>query len=434
MNQAKKVVKTLQNSGHEAVFAGGCVRDMLMGNTNPHDIDIATSATPDEVQRLFKNTNAVGKAFGVILVKMKDVTFEVATFRNDGTYSDGRRPDSVTFTSMAEDAKRRDFTINAMFFDPFKNKVIDFVGGRRDLTNTRVKFVGLAEDRIKEDHLRLLRAVRFALRFDFDLEMFTMNAIKRNASLVNKVAPERVREELVKMVMVGKPRRMMELLFSTGLMKHILPEMVALDGSPQNPEWHPEGDVLEHTILVMERLVGERLEVQLAGMFHDIAKPVTLKFEDGRATNKGHDAVGADMVEQIMMRLKFSNDEIAFVKDLVSDHMRQHEVQKFRKSTLKRFLAQPHIEELMLLGEADVMSASGNMENLEFLRDKLDSWEPEEIRPTPFITGRDLIKLGLKPGPIFGTIINEVEDLQLEGKLANREDALRFIEKKIQPE
>lgn len=434
MNRAKKIVKTLQRNGHEAVFAGGCVRDMFIAGQTPHDYDIATSAHPDVVQSLFKNTNAVGKAFGVILVKVKDETFEVATFRNDGTYSDGRRPDTVVFTSMDEDAKRRDFTINAMFFNPFTEKVIDYVGGRKDLANKKIRFVGNADERIKEDRLRLLRAIRFALRFDFDFDPFTWTAIRKNAHLVEEVAAERVRDELVKMIMIGKPRRMMELLFSSDLIEYIMPEMIFLDGSPQNPEWHPEGDVLEHTILVMEKLVGQRLEVQLAGMLHDIAKPVTLAFEKGQPTNKGHDKEGAEMAEQMLIRQKFSNDEVALVKDLVADHMRHHVAKQFKKSTLKRYLALPHIEELMLLNEADVMSASGNREDLEFLIEKRNEWEPEVIKPAAMVNGKDLIELGLKPGPIFGTILREVEDLQLEGEITTRKEALRFVKKKIQSE
>jgi len=430
-NKAKKIVKHLQRNGYEAVFAGGCVRDMLL-NITPHDYDIATSATPEVVESLFKNTKSVGKAFGVILVKFHNVDFEVATFRNDGNYSDGRRPDSVTFSSIVEDAKRRDFTVNAIFYDPVEKKVIDYVGGKKDLSNKVIRFVGNAEDRIKEDHLRLLRAIRFALRLGFELDPLTFGDIRKSAHLVKEVASERIREELAKMIEVGKPRLMMRLLFSTNLMHEILPEIVALKDSPQHPEFHPEGDVLEHTILVMEKLVNEKLEVQFAGMFHDVGKPVTLKFDNGRPTNKGHDAVGADMVEQIMLRLKFSTDEIDLVKNLVADHMRHHVVKEFRKSTLKRYLALPYIDDLMLLNEADTRSASGNMEHIDYLREKMDEWEPEEIRPKPMVNGHDLIKLNLKPGPIFSTILREVEDLQLEGTVTNRRQALRFLRERVQ--
>jgi len=431
INKATKIVKILQRNGYEAVFAGGSVRDMLLG-IFANDYDIATSATPDQVESLFKDTKAVGKAFGVILVKFRDVDFEVATFRNDGKYTDSRRPDSITFSSIVEDAKRRDFTVNAMFYDPVRKKVIDYVNGRKDLTNKVIRFVGNADERIKEDNLRLLRAIRFALKLGFKLDPFTFADIRRNAHLVKGVASERIREELVKMIKVGKPRLMMQLLFSTRLMHEIFPEVVNMKDSPQYPEFHPEGDVLEHTILVMEKLVGEKLEVQLAGMFHDIAKPVTLKFDNGRPTNKGHDVIGSDMVEQIMLRLKFSTDEIELVKNLVADHMRHHVVKEFRKSTLKRYLALPYIDDLMLLNEADTLSASGTMEHIEYLREKMNEWEPEVIKPKPMVTGYDLIKLNLKPGPIFGTILREVEDFQLEGTITNRRQALKFLKERVQ--
>lgn len=420
------IIKTLLKAGHEAVFAGGAVRDMLL-NTVPHDIDIATSATPDQVESIFESTKAVGKAFGVILVKYRNLEFEVATFRTDGIYSDGRRPDTVTFSSMHEDAKRRDFTVNAMFFDPIRNKVIDFVGGKDDIYYNKIKFVGNADERIKEDKLRLLRAVRFALKLDFDLDKFTFNSIRRNAHLVNDVAAERIKEELVKMILVGKPRRMFELLLDTGLMSQILPEVVEMVDSPQNPRYHPEGSVDKHVILVMEKLVGQSLELQLAGMFHDIGKPATLVMEDGQPTNKGHDKVSAEITERIMLRLKFSNDEIELVKDLIGSHMKHHIVKQFRKSTLKRYLGLPYIEDLILLNEADTLSASGDLEALQFIREKQLEWEPEVIHPVPLVTGKDLIKMGFKPGPIFGLILKDIEELQLEGTLEDTEAAIAFI-------
>ena len=427
---AKKIVKVLQKNGYEAVFAGGCVRDMLLG-IEPHDYDIATSATPDVVESLFKHTKAVGKAFGVILVRMKGVDFEVATFRKDGNYSDGRRPDTVSFSTMKEDAERRDFTANAMFYDPIKKEVIDYVYGISDLTLKTLRFVGNANHRIEEDHLRLLRAVRFALKLDFELDPSTFEAIRRNAYLVNRIAPERVREEFVKILEVGKPRRMMDLLFSTHLMQMIFPEIVALKDSPQYFEYHPEGDVLEHTILVMEKLTNQKMEVQLAGMFHDIGKPNTLKFEDGKPTNKGHDRIGADTVEWIMLRLKFSNDEITLVRNLVADHMKHHIVKEFKKSTLKRYMALPYIDELILLNRADCLSASGNLEHVDFLEEKMNEFEPEEIKPIPFVNGHDLTGFGLKPGPVFKILLDEMMDFQLEDIVINRKQALKVLKEKV---
>lgn len=427
---AKKIVKVLQKNGYEAVFAGGCVRDMLLG-IEPHDYDIATSATPDVVESLFKHTKAVGKAFGVILVRMKGVDFEVATFRKDGNYSDGRRPDTVSFSTMKEDAERRDFTVNAMFYDPIKKEVIDHVYGISDLTLKTLRFVGNANHRIEEDHLRLLRAVRFALKLDFELDPSTFEAIRRNAYLVNRIAPERVREEFVKILEVGKPRRMMDLLFSTHLMQMIFPEIVALKDSPQYFEYHPEGDVLEHTILVMEKLIGQKTEVQLAGMFHDVGKPDTLKFEDGKPTNKGHAVVSADMAEQIMFRFKFSTDEIGFVKNLVTDHMKSHHTKEFKKSTLKKYLALPYINELLILNKADALSASRSVEYVEYIEEKLNEFEPEEIKPAPFVNGYDLIELGLKPGPMFKILLDEMMDFQLEEIVTNRKQAFKVLRDKV---
>ena len=431
LQAASNIVKTLQKARYEAVFCGGAVRDMLL-DIEPKDIDIATSATPTQIESLFERTKTVGKAFGVVLVRFCDYEFEVATFRNDGNYSDNRRPDSVTFSTMIEDAQRRDFTINAMFYDTSRTKVIDYVGGKEDIAFKLIRFVGNADDRIKEDNLRLLRAIRFALRFDFDFERFTFSAIKRHARLVKNVALERIKEEFVKMIMIGKPRRMFKLLLDTGLMQQILPEVVEMVGSPQNPKHHREGDVMEHVILVMEKLIGQSLELQLAGMFHDIGKPRTLVFEDGQPTNKGHDKVGAEMTEEIMLRLKFSNEEIELVKNLVSDHMKHHIVKEFRKSTLKRYMSLPYFNDLMILNEADTLSASGDMEHIEFLKEKMNEWEPEIIHPkTSLISGRDLIKLGFKPGPIFGTILREVEELQLEEILTTYKGAIKHVKKRF---
>ncbi len=427
---AKKVVKVLQKNGHDAVFAGGSVRDMLLDKT-PHDFDVATSATPDVVESLFKNTKAVGKAFGVVLVRLKGVDFEVATFRSDGNYSDGRRPDTVTFSTMREDAERRDFTVNAMFFNPVTKEFVDFVDGKVDLKNKVLRFVGNADDRVKEDNLRLLRAVRFALRFDFDFDDATFEALKRNARFVLNVASERVKDELVKMLAVGKPRRMMNLLFTTNLLVHVLPEVFNLFGSPQNPKHHPEGDVLEHTVLVMEKLVGKSVELQLAGMFHDVAKPATLRFVDGQPTNRGHADLGFDMTKVLMKRLKFSTDETTLVTDLVKNHMKLHHVKEFKKSTLKKLLALPFMDELFLLGSADALSASRKVDHLTFLKDKMNEFTPDEVKPVPFVNGHDLMDLGLKPGPVFKTLLDELMELKLEDVVTNRKQALKVLKDKV---
>ena len=423
---ATKIVKILQDAGHEAVFAGGCVRDMLL-EIEPHDFDIATSALPDQVESLFKNTKAVGKAFGVILVRLDKIDFEVATFRSDGNYSDGRRPDSVSFTTMENDSDRRDFTVNSMFLDPIKEHLFDFNWGERDIENKVIRFVGDEKTRIQEDNLRLLRAVRFAVKFDFNFDFFTFKNIKFHAHLVKNVSPERIREELVKMFLINKPRRMMELLMSTGLMEHILPEVKEMDMSLHNLKFHPEGDVLEHTIIVMEKLVGRPLELQFAGLFHDIGKPSTMVMKEGQPTNHGHAEVGAEIAEEIMLRLKFSNKEIELVKNLVGGHMKMNQVRHFKKSTIKRYLALPYIEDLISLAVADAQASTGDMSQVDFIRDKLEEWEPEEIKPVPILTGKDLIGLGIKPGPIFKEILNEIETLQLEGIIVSVAEAIYHV-------
>ena len=302
--QAIQIIETLKSNGFQAVFAGGYVRDMLLV-AKSGDIDIATNALPEQVESLFEKTVPVGKAFGVIVVVIDNFEFEVATFRNDGQYSDGRRPDSVEFSSIEEDAKRRDFTINGLFYDPVDAKVLDFVNGESDIKAGIVRFIGDAEARIAEDKLRLLRGVRFALRFDFDLEQASYEAIKKNAEQVSLVSKERIMAELVKMMKLEKPRRMFELLFDTGLIHYVLPDIEALQGVEQDPNWHPEGDVLEHTIRVMGHLKGESLEVQFAGMFHDVSKPETAEKIDGRITNREHARIGAKKTREILEALKF---------------------------------------------------------------------------------------------------------------------------------
>jgi poly(A) polymerase len=426
--KAITIIKKLRQEGYEALLAGGCVRDKLLG-VIPKDYDIATSATPKEVETLFENTKSVGKAFGVILVNVKGDDFEVATFRTDGNYLDGRRPDSVVFSTIYEDAKRRDLTINSMYYDPIANEVIDMTGGRFDLKDNIIRFVGNAKDRIKEDNLRILRAIRFAVQLDFNLSFDTLLAIANNRHLIESIAKERVREELIKMINAGRPGLMMDLLFSTKVIEVILPELAKIKDCPQNPEYHPEGDVYNHTVLTMENLVGESLELQLAGMFHDIGKPYTLEVEDGKPTNKGHAKVGARLTEDIMRKLKFTNSQIDLVVNLVNDHMKHHSVRKFKKSTLKKFLGLSYIEELIKLGKADSLASNGNLEDFHYIEEKMNEWTPDEIKPKPLISGNELISLGMRPGPMFGKILASVLDLQLEGHLSSKEEAIEFVKR-----
>ena len=424
--KALHIVQTLRNQGRYAVLAGGCVRDMLLG-IEPHDYDIATKAYPDEVEALFTNTKAVGKAFGVVLVNIEGTDFEVATFRSDGEYFDGRRPSTVHFSDIKEDAERRDFTVNALFYDPLDKKVIDFVGGQEDLKNKILRFVGDPETRIKEDKLRLLRFVRFILKLGFEMNKESFLAVRLHSPDIYKVSPERIREELMKMLEVGKPRQMVQLLMGTHLMHHILPEVAELAECEQDSEWHPEGDVLTHTIMVMEELKDEPSLLQLAAMFHDIGKPSTSVVRDGRITNRGHASVGKEMTEKRMRELKFSNDEIELVTSLVHHHMKGHVAPHMKKSKLKRLLAEPWAEMLVKLAMADQKASHGDTEGAEFLKEKFETWEPEDVKPEPLITGNDLINLGLEPGPIFSEILDAVSDGQLEGDLNTWEEAIDYV-------
>lgn len=428
--KAVKIIRKLQRRGYQSVLAGGAPRDMLLGK-EPHDYDICTDATPSQVEKIFRQTKAVGKSFGVVLVKIKDVDFEVASFRRDGIYSDGRHPDSIEFTSMEEDAKRRDFTVNAMFYDPRKKKYIDFFNGQKDLQARRIRFVGDPIQRITEDNLRLIRAIRFAVKLDSWIEPESMKAIRENASKIANVASERINEELMKMLALGQPRKMLELLFDSGLLTYIMPEVIPLRDCPQNPKWHPEGRVWIHTIMVMEGLTQEKPILQLAALLHDIGKPATTDPNDPQLSAKGHDELGAKMAVEIMTRLKFSNDEISYVRDIISDHMKMHLLKEMKKSTLKRYMALPHFEDLIKLGRADVAAASKDFSNFDCLKEKTQDWKPEEIKPKGLVTGDDLIAKGLKPGPQFKELLTMVMDAQLEGTIKTKDEGLKLVQKVI---
>lgn len=426
--KAKNLINILQKNGHAAVLAGGCVRDMFLDKL-PHDFDIATSATPHQVRSALHcfRTKEVGEAFGVILVKDGDHEFEIATFRTDGEYKDGRRPESIKFSNMSEDARRRDFTINAIFFDPVKELTFDFVEGKKDIENRTIRFVGDARQRIAEDRLRMLRAVRFAVKLGFKIEQDSFDAIKDNADSVLDIAPERIRMELEKILAVGKAKESMELLKETGLLKAILPEVFALIGSEQNPVHHPEGDVFQHTILVMESLNEESFDLQIAGMLHDVGKPATFALEEGKITNHSHEKIGAEITDSILRRFKFSNDSIKRIVSLVEDHMKVHVAESMNKSTLKRLLSKEHIHDLIKLGRADCTSKNSDNGGWKLLEEKIKHWEPEVIKPIPLVNGDDLIKMGFKPGILFKEILGRVSDEQLEGNLLTHEEAITFV-------
>ena len=430
LSSATTLAKTLTSAGHTAYFAGGCVRDKLLG-LSPKDYDIATSATPAEVLKLFPGSNQVGAHFGVIIVKHEGHHIEIATFRTDGSYGDGRRPDSVTFSTPEEDAHRRDFTINGLFENPETGEVIDYVNGLPDLQSRVLRAIGNPTDRFQEDALRLLRAVRFATTLGFPIEPITLAAIKDSAHLLEKISPERIRDELSKTITSPNRRRGLELLTDTGLIDRFLPEVLPMIGCEQPPQWHPEGDVYTHTCIMLEMLEPDApLSLCLATLLHDIAKPPTQTFdaEDGRIRFNGHDAMGAEMAETILSRLKYPNAIIRDAAHMVSRHMQFMNVQQMRKAKLKRFMSEPTFPQEMELHRVDCASSNGFTDNYIFLNEKAEEFANEPLIPPPLITGKDLIQRGLQPGPRFKEILEEIQTEQLENRLGTIEEAIKYLE------
>jgi poly(A) polymerase len=427
---AREVAQRLRGAGHVAYFAGGCVRDMVRGLA-AKDFDIATDATPNVVQKIFPHTYAVGAHFGVVVVVENGFNFEVATFRSDGAYLDHRHPVDVRFSSPEEDAKRRDFTINGMFFDPEKNEVIDFVGGRTDLEAKLVRAIGDPAARFAEDRLRMLRAVRFATVLDYKIDNHTWDALVASAASINEISAERIREELLKIFLSPNRVRGWDLLDRSGLLRVILPELEAMKGCLQPEQFHPEGDVFQHTRLMLG-LLPEKVSAPLvlSVLFHDVGKPVTATVDEtGRIRFNEHDRIGAAMTESIMERLRFSRAEIDAVVEMVCQHMVFKDVPKMRVAKLKRFMARPTFEEELELHRVDCASSHGMMDNYEFLLQKREEFANEPIIPPPLVRGDDLIALGMKPGPKFGEILEAVETRQLEGVLKDREQALDWIKR-----
>jgi len=422
---AEEIVRQLTQAGHRAVYAGGCVRDALLHRPYP-DVDIATSATPDQVQALFpKASDPQGKAFGVIRLKHRDHVFEIATFRVDGPYLDGRRPSSVTFTTAEEDAQRRDFTVNGMFFDPLKNEVLDYVGGKSDLTAKTIRAIGDPAARFTEDRLRLFRAIRFAVQLGFKIESQTWEALARLSPESKNLAPERVREELVKIFISPDPARGLDLLHDSGLIAVWIPELLEMRGCAQSPEHHPEGDVWVHTRLLLTHLQMPSPVLAFSALLHDVGKPRTSRTEpSGRIRFFGHEGVGARMAEEILRRLRFSNDDITAICACIANHMAFKDAPQMRVSTLKRFLARPTFPEELELHRIDCSSSHGELDIHRFLAAKLAEFSQEEIKPKPLLTGHDLQEIGIQPGPKMGEILNQLMDEQLEGKFSDRESAL----------
>lgn len=433
-SSARGIVRRLREAGFIAYFAGGCVRDMTLGKV-PKDYDVATSATPEQVQSIFPRHVAVGAHFGVIMVIEEGIPFEVASFRADGVYIDGRRPESVRFTTAREDAERRDFTINGMFFDPLAadgaGELIDYVGGRADLEARLLRAIGDPVARFAEDRLRMLRAVRFGA-LGFRVEDATWAALRVAAPEIHAVSPERIREELVRIF--THPTRVAgwDLLDASGLMAEVLPELTALKGVEQPPQFHPEGDVFVHTRLVLSHLPAEPVSPALAfgTLLHDIGKPATMRIDHadgGRIRFNGHEHVGAELAERVMRRLRFSNDETEAVVEMVRNHMVFKDVQKMRVAKVKRFLARPWMDEELLLHRADCLGSHAMLDNFDFLHAKREEFAHEPLIPEPFLTGHDLIRLGWKPGPKFKEVLEAALNRQLEGGFRDAGEARDWV-------
>ena len=432
---ARRIIQHLDDAGFTALYAGGCVRDRLMG-VEPHDYDIATNARPEQVQEIFARTFAVGAHFGVIVVLEGGFEFQVASFRADGIYLDGRHPQSVTFSTPQQDAERRDFTVNGLFFDPLREELIDYVGGQRDLAAKVLRAIGEPAARLREDRLRLLRAVRFAAVLGFEIEPETWQAVCAAAPHIREVSAERIREELVKTFLSPNRVRGFDLLDASGLMKEVLPEIEALKGCEQPPQFHPEGDVFKHTRIMLELLPAEvSVPLVFSVLLHDIGKPPTFAVDaDGRIRFNGHDKLGAEMTEQVMTRLRFSRVEIDATVEAVANHMVFKDVQQMRVAKLKRFMARPNFDTELELHRVDCASSHGGLDNYDFLRARREEFASEPLIPPPLITGRDLIALGLTPGPRFSEILEAVQSRQLEGNLTTREQALAWVTAEFSPD
>jgi len=458
---AISIVRTLREHGHQGYLVGGCVRDLLLGR-EPADYDVATDATPDQVMRIFPETYAVGAQFGVVLVPLpsesrrpvilsevagassappsqsKDLLFsrhklcvEVATFRRDAGYSDGRHPDEVQFScEPREDVQRRDFTINGLLLDPEKNEVLDFVGGQDDLRAGIIRAIGDPTLRFAEDKLRMLRAVRFAARFEYQIDAATFAAIQKLAPQITQVSRERVRDELTRMLIEGHARRAFELLDETRLLPEVLPEISVMHGVEQPPEFHPEGDVFVHTLLLLENLPHPCPPTLAWGaLLHDVGKPPTFRRAPDRIRFDEHAKVGTKMAEAICQRLRFSNDETKQILALVENHMRFGDVERMKVSTFKKFIRLPRFDQHLELHRLDCESSHRSLRLYDYTREQIAKFPPESVRPKPLVTGDDLLVAGYSPGPLFREILTAVEDAQLDGKLKSSEGALRFIRK-----
>jgi poly(A) polymerase len=424
--KAVAIVKRLRENGYESYLAGGCVRDMLLDKP-PQDYDITTSAKPDEIAKIFPQTIPVGAQFGVMLVLIEDQPFEVASFRYDGPYLDGRRPSHVRYGSLEEDIRRRDFTINGMIYDPLEDRVIDWVEGRRDLQAKRIRAIGDPRSRFEEDRLRMIRAVRFAASLDFAVEERTFQAIHELAPTITLISWERIGEEVTRILTEGGAKKGFELLDRTGLLNVLLPEIDAMKGVEQTPDYHPEGDVFIHTMLTLSYLNAPAETLAYGCLLHDVGKPVCVRREGGRITFYGHTEKGAEMAVEMLKRLKRSRASWEQVAYLVRNHLRHIQASNMRLSTLKRFLGEEGIDELLELTRIDALASNGDLRYYQFCKQKLAELKDEEIHPQPLLRGRDLIAMGLIPGPSFHEILKQVEEAQLGGELSCREEAIEWV-------
>lgn len=435
--EATQIVRVLRESGFSAYLAGGCVRDLVLGR-EPADYDVATSARPDEVMRVFPRTYAVGAQFGVVLVPVlrdspngerDNYAVEVATFRSDGLYSDGRHPDQVQFTSEARlDVRRRDFTINGLLLDPMTREILDYVGGQADLKAGTIRAIGAPERRFAEDKLRMLRAVRFAARFEYAIERETFSAIRELAVQIHQVSQERIRDEILKMLTEGHARRAFELLDESGLLAEVLPEIKKMQGVEQPPQFHPEGDVWVHTLMLLDGLpAGVSKTLALGVLLHDVGKPPTFRVAPDRIRFDQHADVGTRMAEEICHRFRMSNEDTRQVCALVANHMRFGDVMKMKESTLKRFFRLPRFEEHLELHRLDCLSSHRDLSLYDFAREKFHAIPAQQIQPQPLINGDDLIAAGYPPGPKFKELLTIVEDAQLEGTISSKEEALGLV-------
>lgn len=426
---ATNIVRRLRNAGHEAFWVGGCVRDFLLGRI-PGDYDIATSALPAEVEAVFNKTIPVGREFGVVIVVEKSCSIQVATFRAEADYTDGRHPDKVQFGHARADASRRDFTVNGLFYDPLENTTHDWVGGLADLKGRLIRTIGMPAERFAEDHLRLLRAIRFAAQLDFNIEPQTFAAIRKHAADVATVSAERIRDELLKLLAPANAARGLDLLVESGLLEHVLPEFVPCLTSEQSPEFHPEGNVFEHVRLMLRHLPANAHPLlPWAAILHDIGKPATFSQDPVQGTihNYGHERVGAQITEEVLTRLRFPRKQTELLVHAVRCHMQFKDAFRMRKATLRRMLMRPTFPFELELHRIDCLGSHRHMDVYEFLLKETAELESQPEVIPPLVNGYDLLELGMSAGPEIGRVLTEIRDLQLEGALQTKEQALKWV-------